>query len=63
MARSMLSFGMTRLGVLDRQAQARVHRGSGMPILAATVISRASLENILERRILLALAVHDVLEL
>ncbi|SPU77103.1 Uncharacterised protein [Brucella suis] len=38
-----------RLGILDRQTQARVHRRVGHPCFAATVISRASLENIFDR--------------
>ena len=65
MARSILSLGMFSARAASTAARRRGFMlGSGRPILAATVISRASLENSLERmRVLLALLVHDVLEL
>ena len=65
MARSILSFGMFSARAAMIAARSRAFMaGSGMPSLAETVISRASLPNSLDfDRILPPLAVHDVLEL
>ncbi len=50
MARSILSFGMFSARAARMAARRRAFMfGSGRPILAETVISRASLENSLER--------------
>src|SRR5665213_19166 len=51
MARSILSFGMFSARALRMARRSRAFMsGSGAPSLAATVISRASLENSFERR-------------
>ena len=65
MARSILSFGMFSARAARIAARRRgLNAGSGMPSLADTVISRASLPNSLERALSCApLLVHDVLEL
>ena len=50
MARSILSLGMDWARALATARRRReLKAGSGMPILAATVISRASLEKTFER--------------